>query len=346
MKRLPLVVHTVYSELADLCRIAGQEPAFRPLGGSLVKVPVDGRGHWYYQSSRRTSPGKHQRREYIGPVGDEEVESKVKAFGAAKSAWNERAELVSTLKASGAPAPTGKLAGLLLGLAEHGVLRRSVLVGTVAFQAYGPLLGVRFGQSSFQTLDLDLAPADETILQVVPRSQEGSLLEILQRIDPSFQGVPGLHRSSPPASYMNGSGLRVDVLVPLLGPETETLPATSLGSHAQAQRFLDYLLESPVEAVLLIGGGIMATVPNPARFAFHKLLVANRRPAVETGKRRKDLLQAEQLLSVLLEDNPDQLQGARDDLMERGPGWRRTLEQGLDGLQDQLLVASLKEEIQ
>jgi hypothetical protein len=60
MKRLPLIVHTLYAELVDLIRADAQSPW--PLNGGLVKVRQEGQEYWYFQKSIRTSPGKYQRR--------------------------------------------------------------------------------------------------------------------------------------------------------------------------------------------------------------------------------------------------------------------------------------------
>ena len=49
-------------------------------------------------------------------------------------------------------------------------------------------------------------------------------------------------------------------------------------------RFLDYLIEHPAQAVLLTGSGLLVHVPDPARFAFHKLWIAKRRPVSEQAK--------------------------------------------------------------
>ncbi len=332
MNRLPLVVHTLYAELADLCR--AEAPAPWPLSGSLVKVPVKEQEHWYFQKSRRTSPGAYQQREYLGPVSDAELGARVAEFEAAKAAYLERAGLVAALKAAGAPAPTGRLAGLLLGLSEAGLLERSVLVGTAAFQAYGPMLGVRFGPSSFQTLDLDLCAAAGTGLALRPWPGQPPLLALLQGIDPTFCEVPGLRPNAPAVAYMNQARLRVDVLLPLLGRERGGQPAPGLGSHGQPQRFLDFLVQDPVLAVLLVGGGILAHVPRPARFGLHKLLVSRQRPAIEQAKARKDLAQAGQLLTLLLDQDPGAVETACADLAARGAGWKKHALAALQRIED------------
>lgn len=50
--------------------------------------------------------------------------------------------------------------------------------------------------------------------------------------------------------------------------------------------------------------GVLINVPNPARFALHKLVVSCHRPAAQHAKVGKDIQQASELLSGLLDDRP------------------------------------------
>src|SRR3546814_1613351 len=63
-------------------------------------------------------------------------------------------------------------------------------------------------------------------------------------------------------------------------------------------------------------------LPLPERYACHKLIVAQRRSADRRDKAAKDLAQAEALLTILLEDRPDDVADAWADLLARGPAWR------------------------
>jgi len=327
MKRLPLITHSLFAELADQCRSEPRNPELWPLSGSIVTVPVDGRDHWYFQKSRRTTSGKYQQREYIGPVGDQELASKVAAFEAAKAGYNGRMEIISTLKSSGVAAPTGKLANLLLGLHEVGLLERALVVGTIAFQAYGAMLGVKFGQSAFHTLDVDMTEA-RTISLAVDKNLGIPLLEVLTTLDETFREVPGMDPRTPPISYINQDKIRLDVLMPFSGPDRGPIHSKKLGSHGQPQRLLDYLAVDPVKTILLVGGGAPTHIPSPARFALHKLIVSQRRNPIEAAKKRKDLLQAQQLIELLLENDPDSLRSAYDDLKGRGPKWNAYFKAG------------------
>lgn len=76
----------------------------------------------------------------------------------------------------------------------------------------------------------------------------------------------------------------------------------------------------------------MVNVPDPARFALHKLIVAGERPAAMHAKREKDLRQASQVLDVLLEDRTGDVELAWSAVGERGSGWVRRVRGGLRAL--------------
>ena len=332
MKRLPIITHSLYAELVDQCKAEPPVENLWPLSGNIVTAMVDGQDHWYFQKSRRTSPGKNRKREYLGPKTDVGLAERIQMFEEAKSGYSNRVELLSTLKSSGVAAPTGKLANLLLGLHEAGVLAQVILIGTVAFQAYGAMLGVKFGQSAFYTMDVDMTQADTVSLAVKEKSLQTPLLEILREFDETFSEVPGMDPKTPPVSYINKDKIRLDVLMPFTGPPRGPVRSDKLKSFGFPQRFLDFLIVDSVETVMLVGGGALTHVPQPARFALHKLIVSQRRGAIEVARKRKDLLQAQQLIELLMEDNPDSLLDAYRDLSERGPKWNKYFENGLKSL--------------
>ena len=107
-------------------------------------------------------------------------------------------------------------------------------------------------------------------------------------------------------------------LTPLFGPDSSKpvfLPA--LGVSAHPHRFLSYLIEGAAQAVVVGGSGVLVNVPHPARFAFHKLWISDRRPVSEQTKAAKDLRQAGDLLDVLLEDRPADIRAAWDTLARK-----------------------------
>ncbi|MBI5231370.1 MAG: hypothetical protein HY876_04300 [Coriobacteriales bacterium] len=91
-------------------------------------------------------------------------------------------------------------------------------------------------------------------------------------------------------------------------------------------KFLDYVMESPIRAAVVNGGATLVNVPDPGRFALHKLITAVERRATEHTKRDKDLAQAGELLSLLAAERPGDLALAYEALAERGKGWVKRIE--------------------
>ncbi|HAF96477.1 MAG TPA: hypothetical protein DCG50_10595 [Elusimicrobia bacterium] len=76
-------------------------------------------------------------------------------------------------------------------------------------------------------------------------------------------------------------------------------------------------------------GGILVSLPNPARFAFHKLIISRERAAAMQAKVQKDLAQAAALFSVLAEDRPGDILLAYEAITARGPLWNGKLKKAL-----------------
>jgi hypothetical protein len=106
-----------------------------------------------------------------------------------------------------------------------------------------------------------------------------------------------------------------------------------LNIAAAPLRFLDYLLGGDPARGLLIGRRALAVpLPDPARFAFHKLVVSGERGTGFAIKARKDLLQAAELLKALAEVAPASLRPARD-AIQGVPGAPRRLAMALNSLE-------------
>lgn len=73
-------------------------------------------------------------------------------------------------------------------------------------------------------------------------------------------------------------------------------------------------------------------LPDPARYALHKVLIAGEREGAFRVKTRKDLAQAAHLLAVLSQWRPESLTEALDDLLSRGPGWQSRFQRGAQPL--------------
>lgn len=332
----PLVVQTTYAELLERCAAVAFDDAF-PEDGTFTPKSIRGRRYWYFQTG--TAQGRSQR--YAGPETAELLE-RIAHHKQARDDERERRALVSTLVRSfGLSPPIAPIGAVVEALAKSGIFRlRSVLVGTVAYQTYPAMLGMKISGALLQTEDVDVAQF--TNVSVAVGDQTPPMLEVLRKVDPSFRRVPHSAGGRFTTSYLAKGGLRVEFLTPNEGPESDTprgLPA--LKTDAQPLRFLDFLIHEPEQAVLLHGSGVYIQVPAPERYAVHKLIISlRRRPGV--AKRDKDLRQAEALLDVLIQRRPEPLKLVWEEANARGPTWRKLLLQGMSHLGPRVRDLTLK----
>lgn len=318
-----LVAQTTYAELLERCATAAFNAAFAD-DGTFISKTVKDRRYWYFQ----TGTGEERTQRYVGPETADLLEH-IAHHKEIRDDERERRTLVSTLvRALGAPRPLPEVADVISALAKAGVFRlRGVLVGTVAYQAYAAMLGVRLPAGALQTGDIDIAQFKNVSVAIGDSTPPA--LDILKEVDATFRAVPHVVDGRRVTSYVAKGGLRVDFLTPNEGGDTgepQTLPA--LQTDAQPLRFLDFLIHEPEPAVLLHGPGIYVQVPAPARYAVHKLIVSRRRPE-GVAKRDKDIHQAAALITVLAQKRPDDLRLAWTEAHNRGPTWRALLHQGL-----------------
>lgn len=325
LRPLPLVLQTAYADLLDKLQDAAVAAAAQR--GSFVAKLIKGRRYWYVQT--RDGDGT-QRQSYVGPETPELL-TRIQQQRADTDAARARRDIVRALVQSrAAPAVPAMIGRVLAALADSGVFRlRAVLVGTVAFQTYGPMLGVRFGAAAAMTEDIDVAQFRS--ISVAVEDQAPAVLDTLRQVDPSFRPITRPLYTLPDSYVAGGAArLKVEFLTPMRGPDEDApapLPALQTGS--QPLRFLDYLIYRERPAAILHGGGVLVNVPDPARYAWHKLLVAQLRRTPE--KVPKDLLQAQLLLDVLLEQAPDDLADMFEELA--APGRRRWQDMALKGLE-------------
>ncbi len=318
-----LVAQTTYAELLERSANAAFHEAFAE-DGAFTSKTIKGRRYWYFQSGI----GDARSQRYVG-VETLELLERIAHHQEARYDERERRALVSTLVRSfNLPRPLPEIGDIVAVLAKAGVFRlRGVLVGTVAYQTYSAMLGVRLSAAPLETGDVDIAQFKN--VSVAVEDSTPPVLEVLKEVDKSFRAVPHTVDGRRVTSYAAKSGLRVDFLTPNEGAETgrpQSLPA--LKTDAQPLRFLDYLIHDPEPAVILHHAGIHVQVPSPARYAVHKLIVSRRRRE-GLAKRDKDLQQAETLLEVLAEKRPRELKLAWQEAYKRGPTWRELLIQGL-----------------
>ncbi|PST20593.1 hypothetical protein C7U60_15485 [Mesorhizobium plurifarium] len=330
MREIDLVYRTMFAELVQRS-LDSQFQADFPLEGRFVTVPVKGRNYWYFDLP---SPEGDKRR-YVGPEADLEITKRVVAFRKIKDSLKERRKMVSTLLRSGGMAGPDRFAGdVTEALAKGGLFRlRAVLVGTVAFQCYCGILGVRLPNTAMQTGDADYAQ-DFAISDEVDDSLP-PILDLLQSVDPTFRAVPHQGDKAKAATFVNASDYRVEFLMGNRGSDDyigkpSPMPALG-GASAEPLRFLDYLIYEPVRTVMLHKAGVNVNVPAPERYAVHKLIVASRRltNALGRAKRDKDLVQAGLLFEALMVTRQGAiLADAYQEAWDRGPSWQEAIRKG------------------
>jgi hypothetical protein len=338
LRRLSESTQTLYAELHEQTVQAEAEATARDLpDGTFVSKEIKGGIYWYLQRS----DGGQKRQKYLGadsPALRSWMERIQEARARSAVDGTERARLCSMLAAGGAAAETATVAKVLALLAASGVFRLGgVLVGTQAFAQIGNLLGVRFDQQALRTQDIDVAQDRGIGIALAQETGPSSVADDLAGSPLEFSAVPELDPRRPSTSYkIRGRDLRVDFLTPLYGPESnEPVFLPSLGVAAVPLRFLDFLLESTIQATVVAGPGVLVNVPDPARYALHKLWLAGQRPVAEQTKAAKDLRQAGGVLEVLVEDRPDDLPPAWESLARR-PSALAKVERMLDRLPESI----------
>ena len=105
-----------------------------------------------------------------------------------------------------------------------------------------------------------------------------------------------------------------------------------LRAYAHPVRFLDFLLSDTIHAVVVARHGIVVNVPDPARFALHKLVLSERRGVREQLKSEKDRMQAQQVLEILAEERPGDVILAGDAMRDMPKKFQQQLMVGTNRL--------------
>jgi hypothetical protein len=322
-RNIELSYLTLIAELLDRATDAQFDSDF-DVSGHFKKRLFKDREYWYFRPSTKASEGSSDK--YVGPADDPEISSRVTDFKRIKIDYKSRQRLVSTLvREARLFRPPDQVGDLLNLLAISGLFRlRACLVGTVAYQTYGTVLGYRMPSAAMQTGDIDIAQFHS--IAVAVDDTMPPILDTLKAADPTFRAIPALHDNKGSSRFSAASGLRLDFLTPNRSSDEHTgrpapMPALG-GAAAEPLRFLDFLIRSPVRTVVLSNGGIPVTVPDPARFAVHKLIVAALRP-VGASKDLKDLAQVRGIAEALAAlGRLEELHDSFAEALERGPKWR------------------------
>jgi hypothetical protein len=307
MDYLPESTRLLYGQLLAQC-LHGAAPSGRGL--SFVAKRIRNGKHWYLQLTVGSKKTQH----YLGPDSAAVrslIEKETLLWKSAASDIATREQLVSMLAQGGAHTANSIDARVFELLERTGVfIAGGVIVGSHAFALYGNMLGISWDSEVTRTQDIDIA-TDQHVVIAVP-NRKVNLRQAIIDSELGFIEIPALDRRSPSTKFrIRGKQLSVDMLTPMIGrASSKPIHITSLDIYAEPVRFLDYLLADSQPAAVVAKAGLLVNVPAPARYALHKLVTAERRVAAFQTKSKNDLLQAEQLVQVLLRDRPGDLRTA------------------------------------
>jgi len=347
--RLPLEAQTAYAELvrALLATRTHADPSDGPdVDGTVVEKVIGGRTYLYLQERAMGS----MRQTYLGsdtPAVRAHAEEITRRARARRTDDDVRAVLVRVARAGGCASPTAAEQKVLETLARHRVFSvGGILVGTHAFTVLSNALGMSASLATLRTADIDLVH-DPRIMVALDDAEARPIARMEKETVGGVRlwAVPGFDRRQPSTSFkVHGTQLQLDFLTPQRTRSDAPVELPTLGTAALPLKYLDYLVEETAPGAVVGGAGVLVNVPDPSRFALHKLIVAELRPAVFATQTRKDLLQSEALLRLLLTDRPRDVRDAWRALDRRGRGWSSRARRSITKL-DPLVRARLADAI-
>jgi len=211
-------------------------------------------------------------------------------------------------------------------LDKAGILKDIVLIGSWCTVFYKDFFARKKYMASLRTRDMDLLiPQPRAIKAKVDIAE---LLKDLGFIV-GFTGSQGYIRLEHPQ-------LIVEFLVPERGKGSDkpySLP--QLGLNAQALRFLEFLSQDTIKSKV---GSINVTLPHPANFALHKLIVMSRRTKAE--KQAKDKDAAIKILNALVDT--EQHNTIKNAFQAMSKKWQGIVKKQLTDLTEKKILEALE----
>lgn len=323
-QELSATAQTAYAQLQDAAAAENLRRSVADLRGTFAKKSLKGRDYWYF--SFREGAKVYQI--YVGP-DDERIAKLVRSKREAADS-DQTEVLARAYAAHGATTLLPKHLRVINRIADFGFFHAGgVLIGTHAFAGYANMLGLRW-TSGDRTMDVDLAMPGKNVSIALPDAPKINLHDALASFEAGFIPTQSLDGRAGPTYVLKGDkDFQVDFLTThgRAGETAHVIPG--LAVTAQPLKFLDYLVEGPVQMVLLdrLGHYCVVTAPAPARYAVHKMIVQGERDMRYRTKARKDLEQAAALIEYLYANDRRTLESAYKDALSRGPGWRKRLKE-------------------
>lgn len=324
-QELSLAAQTAYAEVLEQAHVLELD-ALSSLTGAFQRRAIKGREYVYF--GYRDPIGGRQRRVYVGPAG-ERVNALVARFedNKAPKRLAPNAQAAVTLGCTGT-AP--KHYRIVRQLAAYGFFRAGgVLVGTHAFVAMSNMLGVRWTRGG-RTLDVDFAHAGRNVSLALPSDVELSVHDALTSLEMGLLPIRELSGKAG-AQYRNPGDpeLRLDFLTSATR-RGEPVVIEHLGLALEPLKFMEFSLEGTTQGALLSrAGACVVNLPDPARYAIHKLIVFGERDTATRAKAAKDIEQSAALAEWHLHSGQARaFNVAWNDAMARGKGWSSRATQG------------------
>ncbi|CAN5280200.1 GSU2403 family nucleotidyltransferase fold protein [soil metagenome] len=326
---LSLTAQTAYAQLLESAVSAEHGRTVADISGSFAAKTVRGQKYWYFQY---TEPAGNLRQVYVGPDNDA-VRALIEKNLQAPQHKN-LGPLARSAAALGCAEILPRHLRVIQRLSEYGFFRAGgVLIGTHAFLAFGNMLGVRWGDAS-RTQDVDFAHAGKSLSIALPNNFTLDTDAAIKSLEMGLLPVSSMTSKSG-ASYLSPKepDFRLDFLTTMHRGGDEPFTHPQLGVALQPLKFMEFSLIDIQQAVLIAGDkAVVVSVPDPARYALHKLIVYGERKGSFAVKSNKDLMQAGFLLSRLKDTREWEVEEAWRDLKGRGKGWVDRVKRGRTAL--------------
>ncbi|MEJ5990709.1 nucleotidyltransferase domain-containing protein [Ramlibacter sp. PS3R-8] len=334
---------TNFAELFEQVQAAAFDRSVRDLPGSFNKKVVKGREYWYWQV--RDLQGIN-RQVYLGP-DDERVQKLVKMHrDGSPPQTADLASLVGACAALGCATVLPQHFEVINRMAEHGFFRAGgVLIGTHAFIASGNMLGVRW-IGGLRTNDVDVAHAGKNVSLALAEHAKADMHDAITSLEMGLLPQQSLASGSGATYITARKDIRLDLLT-AAGRKNDAYLYEPLNVRLQPLKFMEFSLEHTTQTALLSGErAVLVNIPSPMRYALHKLVIMGEREEAFRTKIQKDAGQVAALVEYGLQRSRSSLQAAAEDLMSRGPDWRKRAVQGVKYVAEyNPRIAKLLEEI-
>lgn len=294
------LVTALYSQLLEEALANEFLMACPGSNGSIKKEQRKDSFFWYWVGRDHTGKTK---RIYIGPDNADTGNLVEKLCERKEEAVVAKESIRKTVQAylvAGGQANEPAHFNIMAMLADHHLFDKGItIVGSHAFVSLCNGLGIKSSGEFCTTTDLDFARPQGISLAIPDdRSLKTDIPSAIKVFDKHFFPVPELDRKQPSTSFSNN---RTKVIIDFLTVDRDGNKPVffeDINVAATPLKFMDYLLGgNPFKGLIIGKYAIPVNLPDPVRFAIHKLIISQERPMHLRTKSAKDVRQAAHLLN-------------------------------------------------